>query len=145
MLEGTVFWPSFYSYCHSALFASVDASGKIAYYCKRRAVLRVCVSLQSCVIFATLWTVARQGPLSRQEYLSVLPCCSPEDLPSPGIEPASLTSTCIHWSLSSPTGGGLAQMQTDSAGPRLVMVQQGLALFRSDEYLSLTPGADLCR
>lgn len=36
-------------------------------------------------------------------------------------------------------------MQTDSAGPRLVMVQQGLALFRSDEYLSLTPGADLCR
>ena len=95
MLEGTVFWPSFYSYCHSALFASVNASGKIAYYCKRRAVLRVCVSLQSCVIFATLWTVACQAPLSRQEYLSVLPCCSPEDLPSPGIEPASLTSTCI--------------------------------------------------
>ena len=56
----------------------------------------VCVqSLQSCVIFATLWTVARQAPLSRQEYLSVLTCCSPEDLPSPGIEPTSLTSTYI--------------------------------------------------
>ena len=56
----------------------------------------VCVqSLQSCVLFATLWTVARQAPLSRQEYLSVLPCCSPEDLPDPGIEPASLPSTCI--------------------------------------------------
>lgn len=51
-------------------------------------------------------------------------------------------------SLSSPTGGGLAQMQIDRLtlqGLRLVMVQQGLALFRSDEYLSLTPGADLCR
>ena len=42
-------------------------------------------------LFATLWTVACQAPLSmgfsRQEYWSGLPCPSPEDLPDPGIEP----------------------------------------------------------
>ena len=44
-------------------------------------------------LFATLWTVARQAPLSmrfsRQEYWSVLPCPPPGDLPHPGIEPGS--------------------------------------------------------
>ena len=43
------------------------------------------------MLFATLWTVARQAPLSmgfsRQEYLSGLPCPPPGDLPNPGIEP----------------------------------------------------------
>ena len=42
---------------------------------------------------ATPWTVAHQVPLSvgfpRQEYWSGLPVPSPEDLPDPGIEPAS--------------------------------------------------------
>ena len=41
----------------------------------------------------TPWTVAHRGPLSmefpRQEYWSVLPFSSPEDLPNPGIEPRS--------------------------------------------------------
>ena len=41
----------------------------------------------------TLWTVARQAPLSmgfsRQEYWSGLPCCPPGDLPNPGIKPRS--------------------------------------------------------
>ena len=49
--------------------------------------------------FATLWTVARQAPLSmgfsRQEYRSGLPCPSPRDLPSPEIEPASLLSPAL--------------------------------------------------
>ena len=44
-------------------------------------------------LFATLWTVAHQAPLSmgfsRQEYWSGLPCPPPGD-PDPGIEPASL-------------------------------------------------------
>lgn len=53
----------------------------------------------------------------------------------------SLVSVFPHWRRAGPD----ADRQTDSAGLRLVMVQQGLALFRSDEYLSLTPGADLCR
>ena len=41
----------------------------------------------------TLWTVARQVPLSvgfsRQEYWSGLPFPSPGDLPNPGIEAGS--------------------------------------------------------
>ena len=45
-------------------------------------------------LFATLWTIARQAPLSlgfsRQEYWSRLPFPPPEYLPNPGIEPMSL-------------------------------------------------------
>ena len=41
----------------------------------------------------TLWTVARQAPLSmgfsRQEYWNGLPRPPPGDLPDPGIEPTS--------------------------------------------------------
>ena len=48
--------------------------------------------LQLC-LFATLWTVALQTPLSmeffRQEYWSGLPFPSPAYLSNPGIEPAS--------------------------------------------------------
>ena len=44
-------------------------------------------------LFATLWTVARQAPLSmgfpRQEYWSGLPFPSPGDLLDPGMEPTS--------------------------------------------------------
>ena len=47
-------------------------------------------------LFATLWTVANQAPLSmgfsRQEYWSGFPCLSPGDLPDLGIEPTSLVS-----------------------------------------------------
>ena len=42
-------------------------------------------------LFAILWTVACQAPLSmefsRQEYWSALPCPPPGDLPYPGIKP----------------------------------------------------------
>ena len=48
-------------------------------------------------LFATLWTIACQDPLSvalsRQEYYSRLPCpSSPGNLPNPGIKPTSLIS-----------------------------------------------------
>ena len=47
----------------------------------------------------TLWTVARQAPLSmefsRQEYWSRLPCPPPGDLPNPGIEPTALMSPAL--------------------------------------------------
>ena len=48
----------------------------------------------SCVwLFATLWIVALQAPLSmrfsRQEYWSGLSFPSPGDLPNPGIKPVS--------------------------------------------------------
>ena len=50
-------------------------------------------------LLATLWTVARQAPLSmgfsRQEYWSGLPCPPLGDLPDPGIEPVSLMSPAL--------------------------------------------------
>ena len=53
----------------------------------------VCETLSCVRILVTLWTVARQAPLSmgfsRQEYWSGLPFPSPGDLPNPGIEPRS--------------------------------------------------------
>ena len=61
----------------------------------------VCVlSRFTCVqVFATLWTVAQQAPLSmglsRQEYWSGLPCRPPGDLSHPGTEPVSFFVTCI--------------------------------------------------
>ena len=52
-------------------------------------------SLSRVRLFATLWTVAHQAPLSmgfsRQEYWSGLPFLSPGDLPDPGIEHRSPT------------------------------------------------------
>ena len=50
-------------------------------------------------LFAIVWTVARQAPLSMgfsmQEYWRGLPCPLPVDLPNPGIEPMSLTSPAL--------------------------------------------------
>ena len=59
----------------------------------------VCAKLVQLCLFATLWTVARQAPLSmefsRQEYWSGLPCPPPGDFLDPGIEPTSLTSHAL--------------------------------------------------
>ena len=58
-------------------------------------------SLNTCMLrlFATLWTVAHQAPLSmevsRQEYLSGLPCPPPGNLPNPGIEPVSAAVSAL--------------------------------------------------
>ena len=50
-------------------------------------------------LFATLWTVAHQAPLSmgfsRQEYGSGLPCPLSGDLPDPGIEPVPFMSPAV--------------------------------------------------
>ena len=50
-------------------------------------------------LFATLWAVAHQAPLStgfpRQEYWSGLPFPPPGDLPDSGVEPRSLTSLAL--------------------------------------------------
>ena len=47
-------------------------------------------------VFASLWTVADQAPLSMgfswQKQWSGLPCPPPGDLSDPGMEPTSLTS-----------------------------------------------------
>ena len=56
-------------------------------------VLKVLSPFSRVQLFATLWAVARQAPLSkglsRQEYWSGLPCPLPRDLPDPGMEPTS--------------------------------------------------------
>ena len=64
--------------------------------------MHVCVhvrSLQCVRFFGTPRTVACQSPLStgfsRQEYWSGLPFPPPEDLPNPGIKPASLVSPAL--------------------------------------------------
>ena len=55
-----------------------------------------CPVLSCSVEPNSLWTVARQAPLSvgfpRQEYWSGLPCPPPGDLPNPGIDLTSLPS-----------------------------------------------------
>ena len=54
-------------------------------------------SLSRVQLFATPWTAGCQAPLSkgfcRQEYWSGLLYPPPGDLPNPGIQPVSLTST----------------------------------------------------
>ena len=63
----------------------------------------VCVCVRSCFsrvqLFATLWTVARQAPLSmgfsRQAYKSRLPCPLPGDPPASGIELISFMSPVL--------------------------------------------------
>ena len=57
----------------------------------------MCPQSLTCVqLFAPLWTVTCQAPLSmrfpRREYWSGEPVPSPEDLPDSGIEPASPVS-----------------------------------------------------
>ena len=55
--------------------------------------------LQSCLTLCNPWTVAHQAPLStgfsRQEYWSGLPCSPLGDLPTPRIEPMSLTPPAL--------------------------------------------------
>ena len=63
--------------------------------------LRVCMpsGLSHVWLFATLWTVTCQAPLSmgfsRQEYWSGLPFPSPGDLPNPEIELVSAASPAL--------------------------------------------------
>ena len=68
---------------------------------RKRHYVPVCMlSHFSCaLLFATLWTLVRQAPLStgfsRQEYWTGLPCSPPGDLPDPGIEPLSFLSAVL--------------------------------------------------
>ena len=58
-----------------------------------------CCSIAHVQLFATLWTVAHQAPLSmeffRQEYWSGLPFPPPGDLPDPEIKPISPASPAL--------------------------------------------------
>ena len=80
-------WP--HSYRSSYGLCSVDTHP----WCLWVSVLCCAVSLSRVRLFATVWTVTLQAPLSlgfsRREYWSGLLFSSPEDLPDPGIEPRS--------------------------------------------------------
>ena len=88
-----------------------------------------CCSVTSCCmlshfshvwLFATLWTVAWQAPLSmgfsRQEHWSGWPCHPPRDLSGPGIEPAFLKSHAL-------AGGFFTTSTTREALSRFSCVQ----------------------
>ena len=55
--------------------------------------------LRHVQLFAALWIVANQAPLSvgfsKQEYWIGLPFLTPGDLPDPGIEPTALVSATL--------------------------------------------------
>ena len=61
--------------------------------------VQACCHFGHVRLFATLWNLAHQAPLSmgfsRQEYWSGLPCPPPGDLLDPGIEPGSLDSPTL--------------------------------------------------
>ena len=87
-------------------------------------VFRVCVCMraklpQSCL---TLWTVARQAPLSmgfsRQEHWSWLPCPPPGELPHPGVEHASSVSSALQADSSPSESSGKALKRLVLPEPR---------------------------
>jgi len=67
------------------------------YYLYEKYYKPICACVPNCFscvwLFATLWTVTHQAPLSmgfsRQDYWSGLPCPPPGNLPDPGIKPVS--------------------------------------------------------
>ena len=82
----------------SLSFAKAELSGHRTNGCKA---ICTCVlrRFSHVRLFVTPLTVDRQALLSiefsRQEYWSGLPCPPPEDLPNPGIRPASLMSPAL--------------------------------------------------
>ena len=92
----------------------------------------MCACVLSCFsrvqLCVTPWTVVPQAPLSmgfsRQEYWSGLPCPSPEDLPNPGMESASLMSPA--WQagslpLAPPGSQGPTSVKSAMQGPVLLV------------------------
>ena len=91
-----------------------------SWFLKYRKVPQLCSKTScSCVLscfnrvqlFATLWTVAHQTPLSmgfsKEEYWSGLPCPTPRDLPNPRTKPTSLhllhsRQNLYHWAIGNP-------------------------------------------
>ena len=60
-----------------------------------RNIMLVVHVLSHVQLFLIPWTVARQAPLSRQEYWNGLPCLSPGDLLDPGIKLMSLMTPAL--------------------------------------------------
>ena len=117
----------------------------------------LCVlSCFSCVqLFATLWTVARQAPLSmgcsRQEYWSGLSCPPPGHLPCPEIKPMSPALRADPLPLSNQGSPRLKGGYTRTNGLRnpsifseLTMWVLSLGLHACHSYRRLTAASTLC-
>ena len=87
-------------------------------------------------LFATLWTIACQAPLSmgfsRQEYWSRLPCCPSGDLPNPGIKPAFIMSPALAGRFFMPVPLGKPKRRTHNRLPHSQIYQNILENFRQN-------------
>ena len=99
MMRGSEAWPA-------AVYGVAKSQTRLGHWTTTTITKQIAIYLWICVqsfnpvwLFATLWTVAHQVPLSmgfpRQEYWSRLPFPPPGDLSNPGIEPMSLTSPVL--------------------------------------------------
>ena len=96
-------------------------------------------------LFATLWTVARQAPLSmgfsRQEYWRGLPFSTPVDLPNLGIEPACHISPALagrFFTTSATWGAPLKEVEVYQISFRIVPFTFSLKSFHSFKYHMLS-------
>ena len=89
-------WEAFFSFLRKGLWT---VQLHFPHKCSGAHCVRELNRFSRVQLCAILWTVAPQAPLSmgfsRQEYWSRWPFPSPEDLPNPGIELASLTSPAL--------------------------------------------------
>ena len=108
--------------------------------------VHVCVlSCFSCVLlFATLWTVALQAPLSmgfsRQEHWSGVPCPPPVDLSSSGIDPVSLSSLCDPKDCSPPGSSVHGMLQARTLEWVAMSFSRGSSRPRNRTYVSCLAG-----
>ena len=89
-----------------------------------------CVRACCLWLYATLWTVACQAPLSmkfsRQEYWSGLPCLPARRLPNPGIKPTSLMSPAL--------AGRFFTISTNWEAPQILYYINSL-LFKAETWM----------
>ena len=80
-------------YCETEAWKISKKSSRLVFACGQAK------SFQSCRLFAILWTIAHQPPLSmgfsRQEYWSGLPCPPPGDLSDPENWTCIFCISCI--------------------------------------------------
>ena len=100
-------------------------------------------------LFATLWTVASQAPLSMgfswQEYWNGLPCPSPRYLPNPGIKPTSSAAPALqadslplsHWGRPYMTALIILNIITSMNPPRKVRMCVIACIYTKSFYLCI--------
>ena len=100
-IQGSLQCTAFISFSYTLRSGNAGSHGSCFKFSTSEVIIGTCVL--SCFsrvrVCVTPWTVALQAPLSmgycRQESWSGLPCPPPGALPSPGMEPATLTSPAL--------------------------------------------------